>query len=60
MAEQPTCIVCGAPATRVIDNHGDLPDEVYWLWMTEEVDAPFHLCEEHGEGHAKVIWRIRL
>jgi hypothetical protein len=33
---------------RVILDHGQLPDDTFWI--TEPVDAPFHLCEAHGTG----------
>jgi hypothetical protein len=32
----------------VVLEHDQLPDEAFW--MTEPVDAPFHLCEAHGTG----------
>ena len=48
MSDQHTCGLCDQPATRVFLDHDQLPDEAFWL--TEEVDAPFHLCEVHGTG----------
>ena len=32
----------------MILDHDQLPDDTFWI--TEPVDAPFHLCEEHRTG----------
>ena len=40
------CQVCGAPATRTVTDHEQLPDETFW--QVDTTSPPWHLCDNHS------------